>query len=617
MVGRHATSSSEGVRVKLLRIAAASAAIALASGFGLAPAGAQTTKSFRLSALETKASVQPDGSMDVEESITYQFSGDTFSFGIRSFASKWRDRIEGFTASENGAPLAVSDPQRTASSQWQWSFPPSIGQHTYLLRYHVPGAVEIGSDVGRLYWQFIGVDHPGVSQMTVDIALPGEFGVATPSSAPTDTAVVRAWAHGPSNGTVTPDTSSVVLSVDGVPAKTFVEADVVIPVKAFTSPGAKAILPGILKQESNWLEPGQAKARWAKVLAPFASLLGLGGFAVAFLKWGREPKTPDYIGDYWREPLEDPPAVVAATMGFGTIDGKAMASTMVDLAQRGFLTINETGEAGLIHKRPVYTFTATNPKPRVGQAVPAAPSAYESDLLANVFRGQNQVTSEDFRSWAESNQTTAAAFWTGWKNDVSRDMHARGYMATGRGAATAIPLGIVAALGASAFGLVKMTRNTAGKPQSFIGLLCAAAAAIVLVLTPLMRKRSVKGTEQAAKAKALKKYLEDFSNMNEAPVESLILWERFLVYAVALGCASKVYSGLRTRLPNMVNHSGFAPWYVPMYGHDMGTGLDRFPSEWGTSTQSAMTPKNTSSGSGGGFSGGGGGGGGGGGFGAG
>ncbi len=62
----------------------------------------------------------------------------------------------------------------------------------------------MGSDVGELYWQFIGTDHPGVGSMAVHIHLPGEFLVSRPDTASTDTSVVRAWAHGPLNGTVTP-----------------------------------------------------------------------------------------------------------------------------------------------------------------------------------------------------------------------------------------------------------------------------------------------------------------------------------------------------------------------------------------------------------------------------
>lgn len=601
---------------RLLRLGLLTAGVGLAVVAGSAPATAQEDeKTFRLSSLNTTAIVNADGSMDVTEEITYQFAGGTFSNGYRSFDDAWRNRITDFAVTENGVPLETFTPETGKRGEWQWTFPATSGAHTYVITYGVPGAVEIGSDVGRLYWQFVGDDHPGIGDMTVDIKLPGEFGVAKPSTPDTDTSVVRAWAHGPRNGTVQPDSRRVQLRVAAVPARTFVEADVVIPVKGFTNPGTRELLPQILKEERNWLEPGMAAAQRAKWLAPLLSVLGLGAFGAVFRKWGKEPAKPEYIGDYWREPLEDSPAVAAATVGFGGIDGKAMAATIVDLAQRGYLTIEELESKGILNRTADYRFTATHPKPRTGHPLPAPVSPIEADLLGNLFRGRAVTTSEEFRDWARKNQTTSAAFWNGWKAKVAGEVNNRGYLEKQGCVAFSLPALIVGLLGLAAFVLVKQTRSNAGT-YTFWGLICAATAVVIFAMFPLMRKRTVLGTEKAAKAKALKKYLEDFSNMNEAPVGSLILWERFLVYAVALGCAEKVYDGLKVKLPEMVNSGGFAPWWIPGPYGDLGRGLDRFPADFGEAAQTSMTPQNTSSGSGGGFSGGGGGGGGGGGFGA-
>jgi uncharacterized membrane protein len=581
-------------------------------------ASAQTDKAFSLPTLRTDARVNGDGSMGVQETITYQFSGGPFSHGYRTFQPQWRSKIQDFAVSENGQSLTVVSPEFGRRGEWQWDYPETSGRHTFVITYTVPGAAQVGSDVARLYWQFIGDDHPGVGSMTVDIALPGTHAVATPDTSDSDTSVVRAWAHGPRNGVVTPGPSSVNLTVSNVPEKTFVEADVIIPLSGFTAPGTEPLLAKTLAEEKGYLDPASKAANRERnkgILGGLISALGLGGFGLAWLKWGKEPAKPEHIGEYWREPLDDPPAVVASTLGFGSVNGHALGATLVDLAQRGYLTITESGEEGLFKKKPVYTFTATNPKPRVGQSLPPPPSGYEMDLLTTVFQGSNQTTSSEFRDWARANQSSSASFWNGWQAKVSADTKARGYIAGNRGAATGVPVLIIAVLGLSAF-LFYKTREPGHVPIGTVA--CACAAALVIALSPLMRKRSVTGTEQAAKANGLKKYLEDFSNLNDAPIGSLILWERFLVYAVALGCAGKVYDGLKVRLPEVANDPGFAVWYVPTYGHGMGAGLDDFGRDFGNDAATAMTPpkSNSSSGGGGGFSGGGGGGGGGGGFGA-
>jgi uncharacterized membrane protein len=600
-------------RRSLVRLVTVVAAVVLSLLSLTGSADAQTTKSFQLSALKVEATVLADGSMQVEENITYEFSGGQFTFAFRTFKPEWFNRISNFTAAEQGTPLPVEP----GTDRWTWRYAPTVVRtHTYTLTYRVAGAVDVGSDVGELYWQFIGTDHPGLGSMNVHISLPGEYPVAAPDTADTDTSVVRAWAHGPLNGKVQPTSRGVDLSVTGVPARTFVEGRIVIPLKAFTSPGPSARLPKILREEKGYLNTGKTGRKLANVLAPVATLVGGLGFAALWRKHGKEPPKPDYIGDYWREPLTDPPAVVYANLNFGKVGGRAMASTLVDLAQRGYLTITEQESKRFGRNKDVYTFTATTPKPRAGHPLPPPLTQWEIDLLANVFQGQNETTSEAFEDWAKANQTTSAKFWNDWKSAVSDDMKGRGYVETGRARVWLTALGIIAALIVTGLILIKVSKNRVGS-VSPIGGLCLVAAIVMLLVLPTLRKRTAAGSEEQAQAKALKKYLEDFSNMKDAPVESLIIWERFLVYAVVLGVASHVISGLAVRLPNVVNNPGFAPWWVPIGGRtDMGTSMDNFPGSWGSAATSAMTPANTSSGSGGGFSGGGGGGGGGGGFGA-
>ena len=196
-------------------------------------------------------------------------------------------------------------------------------------------------------------------------------------------------------------------------------------------------------------------------------------------------------------------------------------------------------------------------------------------------------------------------------------MKQRGFIETGRAKVWLTAVGIVVGLGGTGIALIKASIDQRGHTTSWWGGLCLITAAGLGLLLPTLRKRTDVGTEHNAQAKSLKKYLEDFSNLKDAPVESLIIWERFLVYGVALGVASHVMNGLSIRMPTMANNPGFAPWWIPIGGRsNMGPSMDRFPTGWGTSASGAMTPQNTSSGSGGGFSGGGGGGGGGGGFGA-
>jgi uncharacterized membrane protein len=132
--------------------------------------------------------------------------------------------------------------------------------------------------------------------------------------------------------------------------------------------------------------------------------------------------------------------------------------------------------------------------------------------------------------------------------------------------------------------------------------------------TLLLRSRTSGGAQRASEWRAFERKLRDFSQMEDAPAGHLILWERYLVYAVALGVSQRLAHGLMMRVPEE-QRSSFAPWYVGSGGDYSFGGMADFGSSFGGAVHSAMVPA-SSSGSGGGFSGGGGGGGGGGGIGA-
>lgn len=59
---------------------------------------------------------------------------------------------------------------------------------------------------------------------------------------------------------------------------------------------------------------------------------------------------------------------------------------------------------------------------------------------------------------------------------------------------------------------------------------------------------SEKGLEESQKWQGLKKYLEDYSLLNEKRTRDLALWEQFLVYATAFGISDKVIEEIKTEI---------------------------------------------------------------------
>ncbi len=57
------------------------------------------------------------------------------------------------------------------------------------------------------------------------------------------------------------------------------------------------------------------------------------------------------------------------------------------------------------------------------------------------------------------------------------------------------------------------------------------------------------GEEYDAKWQNFKKYIQDFSLINEYPPESIVIWNKYLVYATALGAADAVRKAMEINVP--------------------------------------------------------------------
>jgi uncharacterized membrane protein YgcG len=413
--------------------------------------------------------------------------------------------------------------------------------------------------------------------------------------------VLRGWAHGPTNGSITVDTSRVDATVDNVPAGQFVEIRAAVPASAFTIRGTDELLPRILEQERRLiddLDAAERRSRLGWILTPIAVLVGALGMAWLWFTGGREPKSREVLGEYWREPLDDPPAVAIATLGRGSVPvGPMIAGTLTDLAQRGYLRIRAEHEQRFGPDRTVHHFEWMG-KPTDDL------EPFERELLEMIFRGRNDADSTELSEWAQANRSTAKGMIVSMTADVKRLYGDRGYDATG--GKHFVPLVLLCAAVATVSLVVAIGL---GAGVGWLGV--GAAVGLFAVGAGVLRNRSQAGAEAAAKAAGLKKYLKDFSQLSEAPIGHLILWERFLVFAVAFGVSAELVRGLAARLPQVMSDPNFGLWYVGAAHHF--DGFDQLGAQ-GVAVAQAAAPN--SSGSGGGFSGGGGGGGGGGGFGA-
>jgi uncharacterized membrane protein len=568
-------------------------------------------REFHISAVEVHAEIRPDRSMLVRERVTYRFTGadsQPFTVATRDWqpvaGSNWR--VTDVVARENGVVRATVT---STPYLYEWDIAPASGTRSYELTYRVVEAVDVWADTAELYWNWIGTTSPEVGQWSAEVTLPRA-----------QAGDVRAWAHGPLDGVLRIEAETVRSAADDIPAGQFVDNRILMPTEWFDGmPRPEQRLDAILAEEARnaaaanlareRAERAEARRRWARdalTLAMGPLIVAAGAaFWWVWRRWGKDPDRPDDIGDYWREVPDDPPAVGAALLSWRRVGSDAYAATVMDLARRGHLRIEEIEvERRLRRPRLSYGFVKTD-------SVETSVKRFERRLLRWLFRsGDTVVTQDELVERAKADPAKANTFWKGFQKEVNEELDRRTYLARGKGVAFGLHAAIVAVLVAAGVGSILLGAVAPG----IVGLV---AAAIMAPLGILHRSRTPAGTRRHAEWSGLRRFLKDFSSLDEAPVGHLVLWDQYLVAATALGVADELIDGLRHRFPEQADATmGGTAWYAASSGRPSGSGFASFGKTFGSASVSSFAPPSSSSGGGGGFSSGGGGGGGGGGFGA-
>ena len=607
------------------------------------PAEAQN-KDFELPRAVVVADVQSDGSVVVTEEITYDFTG-SFEGGYREIPLKDGMSVDDVSVSEDGKEYAPGASAELGSSgvpgtygtadlgdayRIVWHYRASDEERTFTVRYRLSGLAVAYDDVVDVYWQVWGDEwQEPLDSLEATAVLPGDA----------EKGDVKVFGHPASVSGKTslgPDEVSPSLVAKDVPAGQFVEMRVVFPRELLSSTGGARVEPGDGLQEIMDEEAAEARSEardaWLLRLQPLFGLLlvvlSAGTMAFVYLRYGREPKV-DYDERYEREPpTNDPPAVIGAIISQKpSVGTREFTATLFDLIRRGVLEAQPVS----VKKGSLWgEKTMTDLRVDLGSGESGSLADFERRVLTVAKRvlSDGPVNLTDFEERIkdgddrEANRSSYESFRDAVKREVERrDLVERspgrwlGWAAFLLGLAGAAWF-VLSLFGANVGALISLVFS------SFFVLVFAAVVVWVVfrrvfgyagsAMHRMWVRRTPKGALLHARWQAFRRYLNDFSRVEDSPLASLALWEQFLVYGIALGVAEQVLDAARLQAPPEIAEGG--SFYGP--GSDGSiSGPDGFSfSNLENDFSEAFTPPSSSgSGSGGGFSGGGGGGGGGGG----
>lgn len=497
---------------------------------------------------------------------------------------------------------------------------------TVTVSYTMTGAVMGWADTGELYWKFVG---DGWSEDSDDVSATISFASDLVAKTPaTKGKNFRAWGHGPLTGDVSLDAGSgtVTYNISRVRSGEYAEARIAFP--SAWVPGLAASsekrLSTILKEEQQWADEANARReqarRTANVLAGVTvavSCVFTG--VVVFLRLRRRNPKPLFQDEYFRDvPSADHPAMLSLFMDAGTeVPDRAFTAALMKLTDDRVISLERAvdtkkGAFGREKQKDTYLVTLNVDKKDVTDEIDRA----VLDLFfAGAKRGDTgrpSRTFAQFQRYAKDHTQKFGDKMDDYKSSVKAAVEERDLVASS--GAGAIALGLVFGIIAICLAVGVLIYSDFATANVIAAVIAVPVAIAGIVVSFTFRRLTPEGAELAARCRALKHWLEDFTRLKEAVPGDLVLWNRLMVMGVALGVSKETLRQLADAVPRDVRdrddfyyyYPGYYWWY---YDDDMFDPAETLNEAYHASIRELASSSDSSGGGlGGGFSGGGGGG---------
>lgn len=591
------------------------------------------------------ATVEADGSLTVVEGRQFDFDDDINGVfweintgsnqqggtaGVDVLSVEEEDTAFNKVDSANKGDSGVYTVEQTGDGVRIKVFSPheSGDSAIYYVSYTMTGAVMNWADTAELYWKFVG---DGWSADSDDVEMEVCFANAAAGTAAVKGDNFRAWGHGPLTGDVSLDEDEpmVTYTIPCVHQGEFAEARIAFPsdwVPQLAASGEER-MSTILSEEKEWADEANARRAHARMIANALAVLSVVAAVVftgtiVMLKLRKRKPRPLFQDEYFRDvPSSDHPAVLSALMSWNEVPDQAYIATLMKLTddrviklEQATVTKAKKGLLGREKEEQTYRVTVTDEAWKA-----AKKDGIDRDVLKVFFAGvkpdKDGVRSRTFselEEYASERTTSVGDKLEDYQSTVKGKLEARELIASDGTVAlvAGLVLGIIIV-----FGILGSLFYTDFADANVGAAMISIPVTIVgFVLSCTFRRYTSEGAEVAARCKALKHWLEDFTRLKEAVPSDLILWNKLLVMGVALGVSKEVLRQLAEAVPaDLRNSDDFYDnypcywWYYHHYGNE--SPLDSFNDVYHeTIRELASSSDSSSGGSGGGFSGGGGGG---------
>lgn len=498
---------------------------------------------YEIESLDIVANIERDGSLEVEERVVYDigkingilYNIDALGYGkFSDLQIFYEDDGEFKQARNNTAPSEGNFTVSVDDGLYQIKlYAPSQNERKeFIFRYNLTRGVTVYRDIAQLNRKMVGKDwQNSIGNISVTVNLPENVKKDD----------IYAFGHGPLTGNIEIlDGKSVRYTLNDYRPREFLEVNLLFPKNILTSFNPllmknKSALKEILDMEGKLAkEANDARKRaiigfyLGRVVLVLAVAWWLFLVVFIYLKNSKRYKVENEYGEYFRELPDDYSPSIAGTLVSRNLypSGRELFAMLLDLVRKGHLKLEE-GEK-----------TTTLILQESGK-----PLSEEEKFILNWYireLGDGEKIILESVEASIKGRGGAKEFnrnYERWRTIVYSDMleknlkmDKRDKFSTSLGIFTGIAYFIGGGMLVVYF-------------QSELFILMILLGFILLPYTFSRKRASLEKEKAISRWEAFKKFLVDYSNLEEAKLASIELWEHYFVYAVALGVAEKVAKG--------------------------------------------------------------------------
>lgn len=498
---------------------------------------------YEIERLDIVANIERDGSLEVEERVIYDigkingilYNIDALGYGkFTDLQIFYEDDGEFKQARNNTAPSEGNFTVSVDDGLYKIKlYAPSQNERKeFIFRYNLTRGVTVYRDIAQLNRKMVGKDwQNSIGNISVTVNLPENVKKDD----------IYAFGHGPLTGNIEIlDGKSVRYTLNDYRPGEFLEVNLLFPKNILTSFNPllmknKSALKEILDMEGKLAkEANDARKRaiigfyLGRVVLVLAVAWWLFLVVFIYLKNSKRYKVENEYGEYFRELPDDYSPSIAGTLVSRNLypSGRELFAMLLDLVRKGHLKLEE-GEK-----------TTTLILQESGK-----PLSEEEKFILNWYireLGDGEKIVLESVEASIKGRGGAKEFnrnYERWRTIVYSDMleknlkmDKRDKFSTSLGIFTGIAYFIGGGMLVVYF-------------QSELFILMILLGFILLPYTFSRKRASLEKEKAISRWEAFKKFLVDYSNLEEAKLASIELWEYYFVYAVALGVAEKVAKG--------------------------------------------------------------------------